>query len=89
MVRRSARIRAPAIGRHAVSPRGLLGAALCFVVANAVCAADGRWENPVYDSAEQAVTAAKQQVDRVDAADSAALRLFVDFTLGEGDFDGG
>jgi len=66
-----------------------MGPALCLVVANAVCAADRRWENPVYDSVEQAVTAARQQVDRIDATDSAALRLFVDFTLGEGDFDGG
>ncbi len=62
-----------------------IGAALSLFFVNALLAADRRWENPVYSTADQAVAAAKQQVDRVDAADSAAIRLFVDLTLGEGD----
>ena len=62
--------------------------ALILLVANVSWASDRRWENPVYETAEQAVAAAKQQVDRVDATDSAALRFFVDLTLGEGDLEG-
>jgi len=68
-----------------VRPYIFISLTVSLVVANAVWAADRQWENPVFDTAEQAVATAKQQVDRVDATDQAALRLFVDLALGEGD----
>ncbi len=45
-----------------------------------------RWENPVFDSEETAVTAALEELPKLDPGSPHALRLFVDCTLtgGEG-----
>ncbi len=48
-------------------------------------AEDREWENPVYDTVEEAVAAARSNVSIVDRDSPAALRFFLDFTLGEGE----
>jgi len=61
-----------------------------FVVAcvGSVSATDRSWENPVFDTVGEAVTAARGNISRLERESSPALRFFVDFTLSEGDVDG-
>ncbi len=56
--------------------------ALC---ASSVPAADRKWENPVFDSVEEAVAAARRQVSGLGNESPPALKFFVDLTLAEGD----
>ena len=69
--------------------RVLIGVVLSVTVVTGLWAADREWENPVFDTAERAVAAAKQKVDQVDSQSPAALQFFVDLTLAEGDLGGG
>ncbi len=55
------------------------------MTAAGLSADDRRWENPVYDTAPAAVTAAKREAPRVTGESSGAHRFFVDLTLAEGD----
>ncbi len=63
---------------------------ILLVAAHAIslAAADRGWENPVFQSADEAVAAAKINVPRLHTDDPAGLRLFVDLTLAEGDLSG-
>ena len=54
----------------------------------AVSATDRSWENPVFDTVEEAAAAAKSNISQLDQESSPALRFFVDFTLTERDVDG-
>ena len=49
---------------------------------------DRRWENPVFDSVDEAVAAATTQSRGLDSSSPRALRLFVDMTLAEADSAG-
>jgi hypothetical protein len=51
-------------------------------------ASDREWENPVFDTAQKAVAAAKRNVHQAKPDSSAALQFFLDLTLAEGDIDG-
>jgi len=53
--------------------------------AGGVSAGDRGWENPVFLNVEEAVAAAKQNISGLDHDSPAALQLFVDLTLAEGD----
>ena len=61
---------------------------LVAVCAGAVAATDRSWENPVFDTVEEAVAAARSNISQLDQDSPAALRFFVDFTLSEGDVVG-
>jgi len=61
---------------------------LIAACASGVLAADRGWENPVFLTVEEAVAAAKQNTSVLDHNSSAALQLFVDLTLAEGDVGG-
>ena len=54
----------------------------------AVSAAERYWENPVFETVEEAVAAARSNIPRLERESSPALRFFVDFTLSEGDIVG-
>jgi hypothetical protein len=49
---------------------------------------DRRWENPVFQSEQEAVSAARRNLPRAEPHGSNALRMFVDLTLAEGDVGG-
>jgi hypothetical protein len=67
----------------------LFFAVVCGIAwAGGLSAADRGWENPVFDTVEEAVVAAEKNVSRLADGSPAALRLFVDLTLAEGDLDG-
>jgi hypothetical protein len=53
-----------------------------------VSAADREWENPVFETVEEAVVAARNNIPGLVNDSPAALRLFVDLTLAERDVDG-
>jgi hypothetical protein len=57
------------------------------LVAAADAADDRRWENPVFDTSEEAVAAARGLAPSVDDSSPRAERFFVDLTLAEGDLD--
>ena len=61
---------------------------LVATYAGGVSATDRSWENPVFDTLEEAVAAARGNISRLDQESPAALRFFVDFTLSEGDVNG-
>ncbi|MEE8193104.1 MAG: hypothetical protein V3T74_10195 [Gemmatimonadales bacterium] len=61
---------------------------LVVACAGGASAADRGWENPVFDTAEEAVAAARSNISRLDHDSPAALRFFIDLTLAEGDVDG-
>jgi len=81
------RFRRPAVGTfvRARYPFAVLLVAACF---GSVSATDRNWENPVFETVETAVAAARINISRLDQESSPALRFFVDFTLSEGDVDG-
>ena len=62
-----------------------LAAVLAVAGAQAGVAAEPRWENPVFATAEEAVAAAASSVHHLGDDSPPALRLFVDLTLAEGD----
>ena len=68
--------------------RILLAVLFLLVCAGGASAADRSWENPVFITAEEAVTAARSNISRLDHDSPAALRLFIDLTLAEGDVEG-
>lgn len=68
--------------------RFLLGVLLAGAWAGGASAADRSWENPVFFTAEEAVAAARSNISRLDYDSPAGLRLFIDLTLAEGDFEG-
>ncbi len=68
--------------------RFLLAVLLLLACAGGASAADRGWENPVFFTAEEAVAAATSNISRLDHASPAALRLFIDLTLAEGDVEG-
>jgi len=70
-----------------VRARFLLAVLLAAACSGGVSAADRGWENPVFHTAEEAVAAARSYIPRLDHDSPAALRLFVDLTLAEGDVD--
>ena len=76
--------------RGATSSRGaaLLALGLLAAPAGAVQADDRRWENPVFESAEDAVAAATAELAGLDPDSPPALRLFLDSTLAAGDVRG-
>lgn len=59
-----------------------------LALAVAARAADREWENPVFDTAQQAVDAARGAAGEVTPESSGALRFFVDLTLADGDLPG-
>jgi len=71
-----------------VRARYLFTVLLVAVCAGGVSATDRSWENPVFDTVEEAVAAARSNISRLDQESPAALRFFVDFTLSEGDVNG-
>jgi len=71
-----------------VRNRYLLAVFLVAACAGGVSATDRNWENPVFDTMEEAVAAARSNISRLDQESPPALRFFVDFTLSEGDVDG-
>jgi hypothetical protein len=71
-----------------VRARILLAVLIVVACAGGASAADRSWENPVFITAEEAVTAARSNISRLDHASPAALRLFIDLTLAEGDVEG-
>ena len=79
--------RHPAIGGF-VRFRYLCTVLLVTACAGAVSANDRSWENPVFETVGEAVTAARNNISELDQESPAALRFFVDFTLSEGDVDG-
>jgi len=68
--------------------RWLLGVLLAFACTGGAFAADRSWENPVFDTAEEAVAAAKSNISRLDHDSPPGLRFFVNLTLAEGDLEG-
>jgi hypothetical protein len=62
--------------------------AVLLTSAAAGWAADRSWENPVFAAPDEAVAAAKRNLERLDRDAPASLRLFVDLTLAEGDVGG-
>jgi len=71
-----------------VRARFLPAVLLLLACAGGASAADRSWENPVFFTAEEAVAAATRNISRRDHASPAALRLFIDLTLAEGDVEG-
>jgi hypothetical protein len=69
--------------------RYLLAAFFVAAHAGAASGADRDWENPVFETADEAVAAAKSNLYRLNHDSPAGLRLFVDLTLAGGDIDGG
>ena len=63
----------------------LLFGVLVAAAALSASANDRSWENPVFESLDEAVAAAKLESSRLDDDSPAALRLFVDLTLANGD----
>jgi hypothetical protein len=61
-----------------------------FVAAHVggVSASDRSWENPVFHTEEEAVAAARRTLVRADGGGPAALSLFVDLSLAQGDIGG-
>ena len=68
--------------------RYLLAVFLVAVSVGGVSATDRNWENPVFETMEEAVAAARSNISRLDQESPPALKFFVDFTLSEGDVDG-
>lgn len=66
-----------------------LGRLLPLALALAAVAADDdrRWENPVFDTAGDAIAAARSRAPVIGRSSPGAERLFVDLTLAEGDLD--
>ena len=62
---------------------------MCLVVVSGAVADDRRWENPIFDTAPEAVAAATREAPRITSESSPAHRFFVDLSLAEGDMDGG
>ncbi len=60
-----------------------------MAVVSGLGADDRRWENPIYETASDAVAAATMEAPRITPGSSAAHRLFVDLSLAENDMDGG
>jgi hypothetical protein len=58
---------------------------LIILAAGAITADDRLWENPVFESWQQAVAAATSAAPALDAESSRAERLFVEMTLAAGD----
>lgn len=58
---------------------------LATAVAIGVAAEDRRWENPVYESSEEAIAAARDLAPGLRGESSRAERFFVDLILAEGD----
>ncbi len=56
--------------------------------AGAASASDDGWENPVFETVDEAVAAAKHNLHQLGNDNSAGLGFFVDLTLAEGDLDG-
>ena len=69
--------------------RRILGCLLSLAVVSGLGADDRGWENPVYETASDAVAAASREAPRITPESSAAHRFFVDLSLAEGDMDGG
>lgn len=67
---------------------GLSAFVLVVAVAIGTAAEDRRWENPVYESPEEAIAAAKDLVSGLGTESPRAERFFVDLTLAEGDLGG-
>jgi len=70
-----------------VRVRHTLAVLLVAACVGGLSAADGDWENPVFHTVEEAVAAARSNLPLHDRESTAALRLFVDLTLAEGDID--
>ena len=70
--------------------KALLGVAVVLgVVVSGASAGDRRWENPVFESADEAAAAARRELARGGEVSSSALGLFVDLTLAAGDVSPG
>ena len=68
--------------------RNLFIVLLVTACTGVVSAAERYWENPVFETVEEAVAAARSNISRLERESSPALRFFVDFTLSEGDIVG-
>jgi hypothetical protein len=64
-------------------------ACLCLFISSVnASATDREWENPVYETVDQAVSAARSKAPDVRQGGPRALRFFVDLTLAAGDVAG-
>jgi hypothetical protein len=66
----------------------LLAVVLVATASGAVAAGDRSWENPVFDTTEESVAAARRLLPQLDQDSPAAMRLFVDCNLAAGDGSG-
>ena len=68
--------------------RCFIAVSLLMIGATPLVAADREWENPIFETTQDAVAAARRNAPKLGPDSPVALQFFVDLTLADGDVGG-